>query len=249
MRWHGKRRKSKSPPSAGGPDRLTRLRSGSSARASPRTCSRSAARTASGTGTCARTRRSSSDSNSAKARLITDRTTIDQVIGEFSSKYGASDVKQLLPGRRRGGGGAGLLTVGLAEATDRWPRSTRPWRGSSAGPGRSATQRDPDGPFGGPGPGDHVPAALRPRRDRHPRAAAGLGRGPFTPEALLALSDEQLRAAGLSHAKMAALRDLAAKVLDGTVVLAAGRAAAGRRDHRTADHACAASARGRPRCT
>lgn len=39
------------------------------------------------------------------------------------------------------------------------------------------------------------------------------------PEALLALSDEQLRTAGLSGAKIAALRDLSAKVLDGTVVL------------------------------
>jgi len=41
----------------------------------------------------------------------------------------------------------------------------------------------------------------------------------FGPEAVLALTDEQLRAAGLSGAKMAALRDLSAKVLDGTVVL------------------------------
>ena len=41
----------------------------------------------------------------------------------------------------------------------------------------------------------------------------------FGPEAILALTDEQLRAAGLSGAKVAALRDLSAKVLDGTVVL------------------------------
>jgi DNA-3-methyladenine glycosylase II len=39
------------------------------------------------------------------------------------------------------------------------------------------------------------------------------------PEALLALSDETLRAAGLSANKARSLRDLAAKVLDGTVVL------------------------------
>jgi DNA-3-methyladenine glycosylase II len=39
------------------------------------------------------------------------------------------------------------------------------------------------------------------------------------PEPLLALSDEQMRAVGLSRAKVASLRDLAAKVLDGTVVL------------------------------
>jgi DNA-3-methyladenine glycosylase II len=39
------------------------------------------------------------------------------------------------------------------------------------------------------------------------------------PEALLALSDETLRAVGLSANKARSLRDLAAKVLDGTVVL------------------------------
>jgi hypothetical protein len=36
---------------------------------------------------------------------------------------------------------------------------------------------------------------------------------------VLALSDEELRAAGLSASKAASLRDLSAKVLDGTVVL------------------------------
>ncbi|MGN6677024.1 MAG: DNA-3-methyladenine glycosylase family protein [Streptosporangiaceae bacterium] len=43
--------------------------------------------------------------------------------------------------------------------------------------------------------------------------------GEVTPEGLLALSDETLRAVGLSRAKVASLRDLAAKVLEGTVVL------------------------------
>ncbi|HEY6593204.1 MAG TPA: DNA-3-methyladenine glycosylase 2 family protein [Asanoa sp.] len=43
--------------------------------------------------------------------------------------------------------------------------------------------------------------------------------GEFGPAAVLALTDEQMRGAGLSRAKIAALRDLAAKVLDGTVVL------------------------------
>ena len=43
--------------------------------------------------------------------------------------------------------------------------------------------------------------------------------GDVTPELLLSLSDETLRAVGLSRAKVASLRDLAAKVLDGTVVL------------------------------
>jgi DNA-3-methyladenine glycosylase II len=53
----------------------------------------------------------------------------------------------------------------------------------------------------------------------HGRLIAALG-GEVQPEALLALDDDALRAVGLSKAKVASLRDLAAKVLDGTVVLA-----------------------------
>jgi len=41
--------------------------------------------------------------------------------------------------------------------------------------------------------------------------------GPLSPEALLAASVQRLRGAGLSRAKVAAVRDLAAKVEDGTV--------------------------------
>ncbi len=41
----------------------------------------------------------------------------------------------------------------------------------------------------------------------------------LTPESLTAASDEALRAAGLSANKLASLRDLSAKVLDGTVEL------------------------------
>jgi len=41
----------------------------------------------------------------------------------------------------------------------------------------------------------------------------------LTPESLNAVSDADLRAAGLSANKLASLRDLSAKVLDGTVVL------------------------------
>lgn len=43
--------------------------------------------------------------------------------------------------------------------------------------------------------------------------------GPLTPEAVLALPDESLAGAGLSGSKRAAIRDLSAKVLDGTVRL------------------------------
>jgi DNA-3-methyladenine glycosylase II len=58
-----------------------------------------------------------------------------------------------------------------------------------------------------------------------PAARAILGRviaaldGEVGPEGLMALPDETLRGAGLSAAKVASLRDLAARVLDGAVVL------------------------------
>jgi DNA-3-methyladenine glycosylase II len=52
----------------------------------------------------------------------------------------------------------------------------------------------------------------------HGRLIAALG-GDVTPEGVLALSSEALRAAGLSGNKAASLRDLSSKVLDGTVVL------------------------------
>jgi DNA-3-methyladenine glycosylase II len=43
--------------------------------------------------------------------------------------------------------------------------------------------------------------------------------GEVTPERILALSDQELRAAGLSGNKAASVLDLSAKVLDGTVIL------------------------------
>ena len=49
--------------------------------------------------------------------------------------------------------------------------------------------------------------------------------GDVTPEAFLGLSFDTLRAAGLSGNKSTSLQDLAAKVLDGTVVLEARRLA------------------------
>jgi DNA-3-methyladenine glycosylase II len=52
----------------------------------------------------------------------------------------------------------------------------------------------------------------------HGRLIAALG-GQVTPEQLLSRPDEALRSAGLSASKTASLRDLAAKILDGTVVL------------------------------
>jgi DNA-3-methyladenine glycosylase II len=52
----------------------------------------------------------------------------------------------------------------------------------------------------------------------HGRLIAALD-ADIDPARLLSLSDETLRSVGLSHAKVASLRDLSAKVLDGTVVL------------------------------
>jgi DNA-3-methyladenine glycosylase II len=52
----------------------------------------------------------------------------------------------------------------------------------------------------------------------HGRLVAALG-GEVTAEGLLSLTPEAMRAAGLSGAKTASLRDLAGKVLDGTVEL------------------------------
>jgi DNA-3-methyladenine glycosylase II len=52
----------------------------------------------------------------------------------------------------------------------------------------------------------------------HGRLIAALD-GDLTPDALLALSDQALRTAGLSGSKVLSLRDLATKVVDGTVVL------------------------------
>jgi DNA-3-methyladenine glycosylase II len=52
----------------------------------------------------------------------------------------------------------------------------------------------------------------------HARVRATVS-GDLTPAALLAVPDETLRAAGLSGNKLASLRDLSAKIIDGTVDL------------------------------
>jgi DNA-3-methyladenine glycosylase II len=52
----------------------------------------------------------------------------------------------------------------------------------------------------------------------HGRAVDAFGvRKKITPERLLAAKDDELRAVGMSRAKVAAVKDLAAKTLDGTV--------------------------------
>lgn len=52
----------------------------------------------------------------------------------------------------------------------------------------------------------------------HGRLVSALG-GEVSPEALMALPDQAMRAAGLSANKTASLRDLAAKILDGSVAI------------------------------
>jgi DNA-3-methyladenine glycosylase II len=79
--------------------------------------------------------------------------------------------------------------------------------------------RNPDGPFGA-----LVRAIVFQQLAGHAANAIyqrvrALVDGPLTPAALLAVPDDDLRGAGLSAAKFASLRDLSAKVLDGTVVL------------------------------
>lgn len=79
--------------------------------------------------------------------------------------------------------------------------------------------RDPDGPFGALVRAivfQQLAGAAAQAIYGRLRAAAG---EHLTPESLNALSDETLRSAGLSGNKLASLRDLSAKVLDGTVVL------------------------------
>jgi DNA-3-methyladenine glycosylase II len=78
---------------------------------------------------------------------------------------------------------------------------------------------DPDGPFGA------LLRAIVFQQLAGKAAAAIHGRvralveGDLTPHAVLELSEEQLRGAGLSNAKYLAVSDLAAKVADGTVEL------------------------------
>ena len=87
-----------------------------------------------------------------------------------------------------------------------------------AGP-LSYRPRDPDGPFGA-----LVRAIVfqqlagRAAQAIYGRLRLALG-DAVTPEGVAALSDADLRTAGLSRNKTASLRDLSAKVLDGTVVL------------------------------
>jgi DNA-3-methyladenine glycosylase II len=79
--------------------------------------------------------------------------------------------------------------------------------------------RDPDGPFGALVRAIvYQQLAGRAAAAIHGRVRAAVG-DTLTPEALNAVPDDVLRAAGLSGNKLASLRDLSAKVLDGRVEL------------------------------
>jgi DNA-3-methyladenine glycosylase II len=83
----------------------------------------------------------------------------------------------------------------------------------------SYPRRNPDGPFGA------LVRSIVHQQLALSAAQAILGRvirevgGTLTPQAFAAASDDGLRAAGLSRGKLASLRDLTEKVLDGTVEL------------------------------
>jgi 3-methyladenine DNA glycosylase/8-oxoguanine DNA glycosylase len=79
--------------------------------------------------------------------------------------------------------------------------------------------RDPDGHFGALVRSIvFQQLAGRAARAIHQRVRSTVG-GALTPETLTAVPDDALRAAGLSANKPASLRDLSAKILDGTVDL------------------------------
>jgi DNA-3-methyladenine glycosylase II len=79
--------------------------------------------------------------------------------------------------------------------------------------------RDPDGPFGALVRAIvYQQLAGRAAQAIHQRVRATVG-DTLTPETLTTVPDDALRAAGLSANKLASLRDLSAKILDGTVEL------------------------------
>ena len=89
---------------------------------------------------------------------------------------------------------------------------------ADAGPWRRG-KPNPDGPFGA------LVRSIAYQQLAGAAAATIHGRfrslvdGPLTPEGVLAIADEDLAGAGLSGSKRAAIRDLASKVVDGTVRL------------------------------
>jgi DNA-3-methyladenine glycosylase II len=123
------------------------------------------------------------------------------------------------------------------------PVAARPRKVSPAEAATILAERDPIiarlvaelGPPSFPRPTEtHFAALVRPiiyqqlagpaARAIHGRMVAALG-GEVTPEGLLGIPPEALRTAGLSGNKVLSVKDLAAKVIDGTVVLDSRRLA------------------------
>jgi DNA-3-methyladenine glycosylase II len=78
---------------------------------------------------------------------------------------------------------------------------------------------NPDGPFGALVRSIVFQQLAGRAADAIHRRMRALVQGPLTPASLAAVPDDALRGAGLSASKLAALRDLSTKVLDGTVEL------------------------------
>ena len=89
---------------------------------------------------------------------------------------------------------------------------------ATAGPIRHRP-RDPDGPFGALVRAIVFQQLAGRAANAIDQRVRALVDGPLVPAALLAVPDQALRAAGLSAAKLASVRDLSAKVFDGTVEL------------------------------
>ena len=112
--------------------------------------------------------------------------------------------------------GGGELEKATAELALRDPALGRVI--ADAGPWRRA-KPNPDGPFGA------LVRSIAYQQLAGAAAATIHGRfralvdGPLTPPGVLAIPEEDLAAAGLSGSKRAAIRDLATKVVDGTVRL------------------------------
>ena len=113
-----------------------------------------------------------------------------------------------------------MASVSLSEATKQVARRDRVLAKAIARLGPlQHSPRDPDGPFGALVRAIvYQQLAGRAAQAIYTRVRATVG-STLTPQSITAASDAQLREAGVSANKLASLRDLAAKVSDGTVAL------------------------------
>jgi DNA-3-methyladenine glycosylase II len=142
-----------------------------------------------------------------------------------------------------------MAGVSLADATKEVARRDRVLAKAIARLGPlEHSPRDPDGPFRALARAIvYQWLAGRAALAIYTRVRATVGPA-LTPQSLAAASDARLRRAGLSANELASLRGLAAKVSDATVALT--RSSVRSDDERSSDsQSCAASDRGRRRCT